>query len=195
MTLGDFFANGEADACTGILATVVKALENDEDAIALLGRNADAIVADLNGPGGALAKGGNLDAWRERGAEFDGVGDEILEELSELDFVGHYHGKSISPDVHAAFLDGDAKIFQGAIECGVAANRLERFTFRADAGKCEEIVDERLHPLAAIHGEVDELAGFVVQLAGVTLGKQLGEAGNGAEGFLEIVRSDVGELL
>jgi hypothetical protein len=43
--------------------------------------------------------------------------------------------------------------------------------------------------------KIDELASFVVQLFAIALGEQLGEAGNGAQGFLEIVGSDISELL
>ena len=59
----------------------------------------------------------------------------------------------------------------------------------------EQVVDQRLHPLGAVHGELDVLVGPGVQLARVAALQQLGEARHLAQRLLQVVRGDVGELL
>ena len=59
----------------------------------------------------------------------------------------------------------------------------------------EQIVDQDLHPLGPVDGEVDVLIRAVIELPGVAALERLAEAGHLAQRFLQIVRGDVGELL
>ena len=59
----------------------------------------------------------------------------------------------------------------------------------------EQVLDEPLHALGAVDGELDVLVGALVELAAVPLLQELGEAGHLAQRLLQVVRRDVGELL
>ncbi len=59
----------------------------------------------------------------------------------------------------------------------------------------EQVVDQHLHPLGPVHGELDVLVGLLVELAAVAALQQLAEAGDLAQRLLQVVRGDVGELL
>ena len=59
----------------------------------------------------------------------------------------------------------------------------------------EQVVDERLHPLRAVDGELDVLVRALVELAAVAALEHLGEARDLAQRLLQVVRGDVGELL
>ena len=59
----------------------------------------------------------------------------------------------------------------------------------------EQVVDQLLHPLGAVDGELDVLVGALVELAAVAALEQLAEAGDLAQRLLQVVRGDVGELL
>jgi hypothetical protein len=59
----------------------------------------------------------------------------------------------------------------------------------------QQILDQALHPVGAVHREVDVGIGVGVEPPFVALGEQLRIAGHHAQGFLQIVGGDVGELL
>ena len=65
----------------------------------------------------------------------------------------------------------------------------------ADPGVREEVGDELLHAGGAVHGVSDELVRVCVELATVTFAEQLGVARHHAQRLLEVVGSDIGELL
>ena len=65
----------------------------------------------------------------------------------------------------------------------------------ADPAEGQQVVDERLHPLGAVHGELDVLVSPGVELADVPALQQLAEARDLAQRLLQVVRGYVGELL
>ncbi|GAA3065978.1 hypothetical protein GCM10020254_06800 [Streptomyces goshikiensis] len=65
----------------------------------------------------------------------------------------------------------------------------------ADAGEVEEVVDERLHAVRAVDRVVDVLIGTLVELSAVAALEELREAGDLAQGLLQVVGGDVRELL
>ena len=64
-----------------------------------------------------------------------------------------------------------------------------------DAREREQVVDQHLHPLGAVDGEVDVLLAALVELVGVARLQRLAEARDLAQRLLQVVRGDVGELL
>ena len=65
----------------------------------------------------------------------------------------------------------------------------------ADARERQQVVDQLLHALGAVDGELDVLVGALVELARVALLEHLAEARHLAQRLLEVVRGDVRELL
>ena len=78
VTLHDLLADGQADACAGILFSGVQALEDDKDALGILGIDADAVVADGKDPFTSLLFSRDMNPGRLLTAELDGVADQVL---------------------------------------------------------------------------------------------------------------------
>ena len=64
-----------------------------------------------------------------------------------------------------------------------------------DPRERQQVVDQVLHALGAVHGEPDVLVRARVELAAVALLEQLAERRDLAQRLLEVVRGDVRELL
>jgi hypothetical protein len=133
VTFNNFLANGQADSGTWILGFSVKALKDDEDALSMLGGNSDAVVAHGYSADGIVLLAGNANARGVLTVKFDRVGDEVLEKLAQLAFVGHNDGKRLTLDFRGAFLNGDPEASQDPIQYRVAANRRKRAGVSADA--------------------------------------------------------------
>ena len=193
----DFFANGEADAGAGVFVGGVEALKDDEDTVGKSRVNADAIVGNGEVPVGVVLCGGDGDVGGKVGfAEFEGIADEVLEELGELGVVAVEGGKgAVDGDDGASFANGDFEVLEGAVDDFVAVNGGEGFGAGVEAGIFEEVEDELLHAFGAFDGEADVAVGVFVESALVAVLEELDVAGDHAEGFLEVVGGDVGELL
>lgn len=101
-------------------------------------------------------------------------------------------GRSI---VAPAVLDRLAEVVQRLVQGGAEVHRVPVVVDASHTGVGEQVVDQDLHALGAVDGEVDVLLGPVVQLVAVPLVEQLAEGRDLAQRFLQIVRGDVGELL
>src|SRR5205823_7313943 len=108
--------------------------EEDKNALEIFRRDADAVVPDGEEPLGPFALDSDLNFGRFRASEFDGVADEILKELGELDGIAIDDRQGIVLDLSAAFGEGKFEVGQGAFEDLVAADGLEGFALRADPG-------------------------------------------------------------
>ena len=78
------------------------------------------------------------------------------------------------------------------------SRRIHRLEVSRLGGQDEEAaegVDQGLHPVGPLDRVVDILVGLLIQSTLVPLGQQLHVAGDHAEGLLEVVSGDVGELL
>src|SRR6516225_183334 len=62
--LDDLLADGQADARAGVLAASMQALEDDEDALEVLGGDADSVVAHGEAPARARGRGGHANDGR-----------------------------------------------------------------------------------------------------------------------------------
>src|SRR3954471_20968246 len=94
MPFDNFFANGKADTCAGVLVAGVQPLENHEDAVVKLRIDTDSVVRHpkmpewsscfTSGFRGFFQLGANMDARRLiLAAEFDGIVDQILQQLRQ----------------------------------------------------------------------------------------------------------------
>ncbi len=124
------------------------------------------------------------------------VADEVLPEHGQQRGVAHHLGQL------PGTLDGRAGLLDGGLERGdrIVQRVVERqpdpdLVPPADAGEGQQVVDQPLHPLGAVHGEVDVLPAAVVELVGVALLQELAERRDLAQRLLQVVRGDVGELL
>lgn len=97
-------------------------------------------------------------------------------------------------DLRAGLLGGHAEGADGALDERVQVDLAALVVHPAHTGEGQQVVDEHLHAVGAVDGEGDVLVGALVQLLAVAPLEELGEAGDLAQGLLEVVRGDVGEL-
>jgi hypothetical protein len=102
----------------------------------------------------------------------------------KLQLFGENGGQGAPSDDCAAILDGELEVLQDLIEHSIAGDGPEGLASSSHARQDQEVVDQRLHAFAAIHGVVDKLARGVVEFIVVPLGEELREAGDGTQGFL-----------
>ena len=74
----------------GYSRAAVQALEQHEDALEVLGRDADAVVAHREAPAGVARLGLDVHLRRLGAAELDRVAEQVLEQLGELRRIGHH---------------------------------------------------------------------------------------------------------
>jgi hypothetical protein len=89
----------------------MQALKDDEDLVLVLGRDADAIVGYSKKPGCVLFFRGNSDGGHFFAAKFNGVADQVLEELHQLARVDSDRWKVVMGNDCATFFDGAAQVF------------------------------------------------------------------------------------
>src|SRR5690242_16860233 len=83
----DLLADRQPDAGAGIFVAIVQALEHEEDALAVLRIEPDAVVRDAERPRAAVLARRDVHARGFGAAELERVGDQVLEELRELPLV------------------------------------------------------------------------------------------------------------
>src|SRR5260221_1577118 len=190
----DFLAKRQSDAGAGIFLPAVQALKEDENAPEILGRDPDPIVPDRKLPFQALAFDLHLNHWRLRAAELDRVADQVLEQLGELDRVPLDARQGVMGYDCAAFFDSQLEVGKGPVQDLLHRHGFERFALGSHSRIGQQSDDERLHALRAVQGESDEFIGIVGQFPSVALAEKLQIIRYHAEGFLEVMRSDVSEL-
>ena len=120
VALDDLLADGQADARAGILGPGVQPLEDDEDALEVFGLHADAVVLHREYPMALVTAHADVDSRRLLAAEFDGVADEVLEQLRQLGGVRFHDRKLIVRDDRTRFRDGGFEVRQRLIQDGIA---------------------------------------------------------------------------
>ncbi|HJW26948.1 MAG TPA: hypothetical protein VJ576_18785 [Rhodocyclaceae bacterium] len=123
------------------------------------------------------------------------VVDKVLEHLAKLGAVTRDGGQVVPGDVAASFPDGHVQVLYHVGEDLVEIDGLERLAAGLQPGVGEDIADELVHALGRAHHLVEPGIGLGVEAAAVLPLQQLGEAGDGAQGGLEVVGRDEGELL
>src|SRR5581483_9293084 len=194
MALHDLAADGETNAVTRVLAAVMQPLEHAENAVDVLGLDADAVVTYRENISALMGLRTHVNLGGALAAKLYGVADQVLEQLRELRRVDGAERHGIARHHRARLLDGDLEIRQRLLQRLAEIAGLERTRARAHPRVAQKVVDERLHAQRPAHGVLDQLIGSAVQHVAVTLLQQLHAARDGAQRLLQIVRCDVGEL-
>ena len=195
MPVDDSLADGEADARAGNVGVPVKPLEHPKYPFGIPLIESDSVVPDRECPLVALAPGAQLDARARFRPEFQGVADDVLEELPQLRGVSHDPREIGVDDLGLAFADRHFEIGQRLPKDGHGVGRGQFRPLGADPRIGQQVVDQPLHPVCAVHREVDVLVGALVELSIVAASQEGDVARYHAERFLEVVGGDVGELL
>ena len=88
MALYDLLAQGEADTSPLVLLSGVQSLEQHEELVLVHRVDAYAVILDGKEPLLALVLGGDVNSGHILSMKLDGVVDEVLEHLRDLDIVG-----------------------------------------------------------------------------------------------------------
>src|SRR5579863_3386009 len=110
MVLDDLLADRQADTAAGIFRPGVQAFENSEDNFGVFGSDADSVVGDQEHPLPVLFFPGDANHRRGCAAKFDGVGDQVLQDLHQLRFVRGDYGELGANHLRAALGDRSLKI-------------------------------------------------------------------------------------
>src|SRR5690348_1215814 len=116
----DLLADRKSDPGAGIFVAVVQALEHEEDALAVLRIEPDAVVGDREEPRAVVFAGAHVHARTLGAVELERIRDEVLEELRELALVAVHVGKRVVRDGGAASLLGAAQVRERLCEGGLA---------------------------------------------------------------------------
>ena len=189
----DAAADGEPDAVAGQLVAAVQALEHDEDALEVLGLDADAVVAHPQVPLLPLLGRADVDARRRGAAELEGVADQVLEELAHLVLVGEHRGKTVG---------GHLGSRQVAVEGGEhdalhapEVDRGEGVAAALDARAAQNARHHAFETRGAAARLLEPAARLLAEAAIRVLVEQLEEALDLVERLAEVVRDDVADLL
>src|SRR6185436_12325424 len=92
--LDDLPADRQPDPGAGKLVAPVQALEHSEDLLEILRIDTQAVVVDRERPGrAAISCGGDVNSRDPRTLVLDGVADQVLEQLDQLNRIGENVGK------------------------------------------------------------------------------------------------------
>ena len=131
-----------------------------------------------------------------RAVEAERVGQQVLEQRAQQRFVTEDARQLPGHDPRAGLLDRLAEgVFGAPASTSRERDRPALAALAADAREREQVVDQRLHALGAVDGEVDVLVGALVELPAVARLERLAEARDLPQRLLEIVRGHIGELL
>ncbi len=84
MLLDDPLAQGQADACPGVLIGGVQALKYEEDPVGILGLDADPVILDQELPQPICIRYANMDEGSAIPTEFKRIAEQVLKNLAEL---------------------------------------------------------------------------------------------------------------
>ena len=128
-------------------------------------------------------------------AELQRIAEQVLEHGGEQGGLAQHHRQLAHLDRRVRAPHVGREVRPGLGEQHRAGHRLTALRGPPHPAEREQVVDQRLHPLGAVHRVLDVLVGLGVQLARVAALQQLAEAGHLAQRLLQVVRGHVGELL
>src|SRR5688572_10053507 len=195
VALDHLLADGEADAGAGILAHRVQALEDLEDALEEFRLYADAVVFHGNLPGDAVIPDPYVDARHLFPPELEGIADQVLEYLAELQLLAEHRGQRVVRHGAAALGERALQVAERTLERCLNRNRLELLARSTCARIGEQVLDELLHARGAVDDVAHELCRVAFEALAIAALEKLGVARDGAQRLLQVVRSDRGELL
>jgi hypothetical protein len=196
MPLDDIFADREAHSCAGEFLAPMQALKHSEYSFEVLRFDAESVVLHrkyllLR----AVLPGRNMNSGYFGAPILDGIAEQILKQLRQLQLVGHHTRQGIVRYARPAFLDGTAKIDHRPTQGTLTRSGHEFSALRANTRVRQQILNQGLHAFGAIHREDDKFIRIVVQLALVASGNECHVAGHHPQRFLQVMRGNMGELL
>src|SRR5215467_2550392 len=126
VALDDLFGYREADAAALIFPALVQPLKHLENAVSKLLIDADSIVLDREQPFPVARRRVQPDPWRPCGAEFQGVADQVLQQLPQLGLIGVHHRQRSEGNVGVGFLDSWAQLLDHLANHGGRLRGLQR---------------------------------------------------------------------
>ena len=145
--------------------------------------------------GSSLVQRRSTIARRLAAAELQRVAEQVLEHRGEQRQLGQHQRQVPDLDGGAGLLHRRARLSLAWASAASLDDQRGLARGPPHPAERQQVVDQRLHPLGAVDGELDVLVGPVVQLARVAALQQLAEARHLAQRLLQVVRGDVGELL
>src|SRR5918994_4180999 len=153
----------------------MQALEDYKDPLQVLRLHAYTVIADREQPLSVPPFGSHVDLDRSlAAAELDGVGEEVLEELYELALVAQHARQLTRRNLRTAILDCPHQVGARHVEDAPSIGRREGLAPRVHARIGQQVVDEDLHPVGAVHSVADELVGLDIELTLVAAGNKPG---------------------
>ena len=126
MVFDDPFAHGEADACAAVFGFAVETFEDAEDLFGMFLGKADAVVCDVDVVFGVFGTAGDGDDGRSPGAGiFEGVGDEVAEQLGHLERDGVDGGEGLQENLGLLLLDEKVEFSQDVLQDVIEVDRFE----------------------------------------------------------------------
>src|SRR6185295_5348959 len=107
---GDSAAERQSDASSFILLPGVTSFEQPEYPLGLVFINADSVILEGNQPLAPILPGGNMNPDRLRPAIFDRIPDQVLKQLTQLQFDSRNYRQWIMGDGSVAFADGNLQV-------------------------------------------------------------------------------------
>ena len=192
--LNNFLTNCKAYTCPTVLLAGVQALKHDENLLKVLGRDSDSVVLDCEEPLLLFLLRSYSDSRGMNRSELEGVADQILENLGELSLVGANRWQRFMIDNGPRGVNFGLQIMQDALDQICTIDRFQFAATRIYARHHKQVVDERLHALGAIDRVFNIFVRLCVQFSLVPFRQQLHVTGDHAQGFLQIMGSDIGKL-
>ena len=128
-------------------------------------------------------------------AELDRIADQILKQLDQLQAVRHDGWQGLDVDLGTALLDRAGQPIQRLLQGRRTVHPCQRLRLGGDARIGQDVVDHALHAHGTVDRESHEFPGIGIELVGQTLLQQLHVADDHAQGLLQVVRGNIGELL
>lgn len=107
----DLLTSGKADAAARMLIAM-KAAKGLEDLLAVLGFNADAVVAHADEPSGSILLARDPNSRLCVATIFHSIADEILQQLHQVCIVDWQHGQCIRAHNSVCCFDIPAQVFE-----------------------------------------------------------------------------------
>src|SRR5579863_9845209 len=176
--LDDLPHHGQAYSRSRIARFVVQPLKNYKYPFSIFRLNPDSIVAEREQPEIPVPADRDADPGRFVGAELQRVADQILEHGGQQGGLAQHHRQFAHLDGRVRPPHVRRQVRPRLGEQHRAGHRLTALGGPSHPAEREQVVDQRLHPLGAVHRVLDVLVGLGVELAPIAALQQLAEAGH-----------------
>src|SRR5919202_2155045 len=196
MAVDDALRDREAHSSACIVLGTMQPLEHPKEFVGVAHVEADAVVAHKVDRLPALLAPPHSDAGHVPvGGKFEGVGQQVDEDLLQQGGVGLAGREIVKDDVHTPPLLVRAQLRERLVDEGAGSHPLGGERLAAQARKGEQIVDQATHLLRVVTHEVEVPLGVRGELRRVLLQQDAREAIDGAQGRAQVMGDGVAESL